>query len=111
MNQTGKKNEEAGASGSTVGTPPKAPWVDHIEVNPMIRAAVAKHRLEWEELMKKHPYRWAAYHGDKRLEIGKAKHTLYHKYIDRGINPEELVVLGIGPPIPDVIDDDETSEW
>ena len=111
MNPVEKTTEEAGDSESKMGAIPAVPWVDHIEVNPKIREAVAKHRIEWEELMKKHPYQWAAYHGDKRLEIGKSKEALYHKYLDRGVKYEELVVLGIGPPIPDVIDDNEVSEW
>ncbi|HKI21747.1 MAG TPA: hypothetical protein VKA15_27900 [Isosphaeraceae bacterium] len=111
MNPVEKTSEEAGDSGSKIGAIPEVSSILDIEVNPKIREAVAKHRIEWEELMKKHPYQWAAYHGDKRLEIGKSKEALYHKYLDRGIRLEELVVLGIGPPIPDVIDDDEVSEW
>ena len=111
MNPVGKMSEEAGDSGSKIGAIPEVPWIDHIEVNPKIREAVARHRVEWEELMKKYPYQWAAYHGNVRLEIGKSKHALYRKYLDRGVKRQELVVLGIGPPIPDVIDDDEVSEW
>jgi hypothetical protein len=107
MNPVGKTSEETGASGPKVGASPAVPWVDDIEVNPKIREAVEKHRIEWEELMKKHPYQWAAYHGAQRLEIGKSKYALYRKYLDRGVKHEELVVLGIGPPIPDVIDEDE----
>jgi hypothetical protein len=70
-------------------------------VNPMIRKAMEKHRREWEGLMKRHAYQWAAYHGDVRLEVGKTKHELYSKYLKRGIKKEELVVLGIGPPLED----------
>ena len=70
-------------------------------MNPMIRKAMEKHYREWEGLMKRHAYRWAAYHGDVRLEIGKTKHDLYSKYLKRGIKKEELVVLGIGPPLED----------
>jgi hypothetical protein len=72
-----------------------------IEATPMIRKAVEKHRREWEGLMKRYPYQWAAYHGDERLEIGKTKYGLYRKYLDRGLSRDELVVLGIGPPIED----------
>jgi hypothetical protein len=73
-------------------------------VNPMIRKAMEKHRCEWEGLMKRYAYQWAAYHGDERLEIGKSKHNLYRKYLDRGIPRGELVVLGIGPPLEDEYD-------
>jgi hypothetical protein len=70
-------------------------------IAPMIRKAVEKHRREGEGLMKRYAYQWAAYRGDERLEIGKSKHKLYRKYLDRGVRPNELVVLGIGPPLED----------
>jgi len=73
-------------------------------VAPMIRKAMEKHYREWEGLMERHAYQWAAYHGDERLEIGKSKHELYRKYLDRGIKKGELVVLGIGPPLEDEYD-------
>src|SRR5262249_56400234 len=69
-----------------------------IEVKPMIRKAVEKHLREWPELMKRYAYQFAAYRGEERLEIGKSKHRLYRKYLDRGLSRDELVVLGIGPP-------------
>jgi hypothetical protein len=73
-------------------------------VAPMIRKAMEKHYREWERLMKRHAYQWAAYHGDVRLEIGKSKHELYRKYLVRGIKKGELIVLGIGPPLEDEYD-------
>lgn len=69
------------------------------EVNPMIRKAVEKHLREWEGLMDRYAGRWAIYHGDERLEIGRSQEKLYRKYLDRGLKWEELVVLGIRPPI------------
>ncbi len=94
--RTATLNEEAASS-----PPGDQPWRDHIEVMPMIRKAIEKHHREWQELMKRYPYQWAAYRGDERLEIGKSKRKLYHKYLDRGLSRDELVVLGIGPPIED----------
>ena len=92
--------------------PPEDPSsLAEIEVLPMIRKAVEKHLREWEELMKRYPYQWAAYRGDERLEIGKTKHGLYRKYLDRGLSLDELVVLGIGPPIEDEIDDEELYDF
>jgi hypothetical protein len=75
--------------------PPRAP------VAPMIRKAMEKHDREWEGLMKRYAYQWAAYRGEERLEIGKSPEKLYRKYRDRGVRPNELVVLGIGPPLED----------
>jgi hypothetical protein len=92
--------------------PPEPPSsVAEMEVPPMIRKAVEKHLREWPSLMKKYAYQWAAYHGDARLEIGKTKHGLYHKYLDRGLTLDELVVLGIGPPIEDDIDGEELIDF
>jgi hypothetical protein len=99
-------------NGEAQDSPPtEQPWRDPVEVMPMIAKAVEKHRQEWRGLMKRYPYQWAAYHGDVRLEIGKSKRKLYHKYLDRGLSLEELVVLGIGPDIPAVINDDEVIEF
>jgi hypothetical protein len=81
-----------------------------VDVLPMIQQAVERHRADLPELMKQHAYRWAAYRGAERLEIGKSKRKLYHKYLDRGLSLDELVVLGIGPEIPDVIDAQEPPD-
>ena len=105
MNQDDKRSGEVqaiGANPEATDRPPeeRSSLLD-IEVPPMIKKAVEKHRREWEELMKRYPYQWAAYRGDERLEIGKTKHGLYHKYLDRGLSLDELVVLGIRPPMED----------
>src|SRR6478672_8351103 len=78
-----------------------------VEVPPMIRQAIERHRRDLPELMKRHAYQWAAYRGEERLEIGASKRKLYHKYLDRKLSPDELVVLGIGPEIPDDLDGEE----
>jgi hypothetical protein len=54
--------------------------------------------------MKRYPNQWAAHRRDERLEIGKTKHGLYHKYLDHGLSLDELVVLGIRPPMEDELD-------
>jgi len=111
MNPVEATNEEVQTAGSSqeiaAATPGQPPWRDPIEVMPMIRKAVEKHLREWPELMKRHPYQWAAYRGDERLEIGKSQHRLYRKYLDRGLGRDELVVLGIGPDFDDGPDGEE----
>src|SRR5436189_63476 len=108
MNQDETRSEEVQATGANPeadGRPPEEPpVVAAMEVLPRNKKAVEKHRREWEELMKRYPYQWAAYRGDERLEIGKSKRKFYHKYLDRGQSLDELVVLGIGPDIPDELD-------
>jgi hypothetical protein len=89
------------------GVPSPGPSPVDIDVPPMIRKAIESHRRDLSELMKRHAYQWAAYRGEERLEIGKSKRDLYHKYLDRRLSLDELVVLGIGPEIPDVIGGEE----
>lgn len=103
MDQEETTNQGVRTAGPNPGTaaPTGESSMADMEVMPMIRKAVEKHHREWEELMKRYPYQWAAYHGDMLLEIGKTKHRLYRKYLDRGLSLDELVVLGIGPPIED----------
>ena len=105
MNRDETTKEEVQAAGpipEAAGRPPgERSSSDDIIVAPMIRKAVEKHLREWPELMKRYAYQWAAYRGDERLEIGKSKYRLYRKYLDRGLSRDELVVLGIGPPMED----------
>ena len=44
--------------------------------------------------MKHHAYQWAAYRGDERLEVGPSKRDLYRKYLGKGLQRDELIVLG-----------------
>jgi hypothetical protein len=108
MNHDDTTREEvqmAAPSREVASEPPEEPsLVADMEVPPMIRKAVEKHLREWPELMKRYPNQWAAYRGEERLEIGKTKHGLYHKYLDRGLSLDELVVLGIRPPMEDDLD-------
>jgi hypothetical protein len=72
-----------------------------IQVPPMIQKALEKHRRDLPELMKKHPDQWVAYHGETRLEFGRSKRKLYHKYLDRGLKVDEVIVLAVEPELPD----------
>lgn len=80
-------------------------------VHPMVRKPVAKHDREWAGLAERYGRRWAIYHGDERLEIGKSRAKLYRKYLDRGFRREEIVVLPCSAPIDDVIDDEELHDF
>jgi hypothetical protein len=100
-----KEKEAVGATGPDPGAPAD------LEVPPLIRMAIEKHRRDLPGLMERRAYRWAAYRGEERLEIGASKRELYRKYLGRGLGPEELVVLGIGPEIPDDIGGEELHDF
>jgi hypothetical protein len=76
-------------------------YIADMKVPPMIQKALDKHRRDLPELMKKHADQWVAYHGEQRLEFGRSKRQLYRKYLDRGLSPDELMVLGVEPMLPD----------
>ena len=91
--------------------PPEEPMqstLADIPIHPMIQKALDRHRRDLSELLKTHPKQWVAYHGDQRLEFGRTKHKLYWKYLDRGLSPDELIVLAVEPELPDDLD---PSEW
>jgi len=81
-----------------------------MKVPPMIQKAIERHRRDLPELMKRHADQWVAYRGEERLEFGRSQWALYHKYLDRGLSPDELIVLGVEPELPDEVELDP-SEW
>jgi hypothetical protein len=85
-------------------------YLTNIKVSPTIQVALNKHRRDLPELMKGHANEWLAYRGEERLEFGRSKRALYNKYLDRGLNLDELVVLGAEPEMPDEIEL-HPSEW
>jgi N-methylhydantoinase B/oxoprolinase/acetone carboxylase alpha subunit len=68
----------------------RAYW--HAKIHPMIRLAQEAFQRELPELIKKHKGWWAAYHGDKRLEIAKDDRILYKKFSGNIIPEDELLV-------------------
>jgi hypothetical protein len=81
-----------------------------MKVSPMIQKAIERHRRDLPELMKRHADQWAAYRGEERLEFGRSQRVLYRKYLDRGLNLDELIVLGVEPELPDEVELDP-NEW
>lgn len=107
---TGERALDSVSDSGASGTPrAEASGATDIEIPPMVQKAIERHRLDLDELMKHYEYQWAAYRGQERLEIGKSKRSLYRKYLDCGLTLDELVVLGIGPQVPDVLDGEEWS--
>jgi hypothetical protein len=83
-------------------------YLADIKVPPLIQKALERHRRDLPELMKKLANQWVAYRGEERLEFGRSKRMLYHKYLDRGLSVDELIVLAVEPELPDELD---ASEW
>ena len=82
-------------------------YLADIKIPPMIQKAMDKHRRDLPELMKQHADEWVAYRGEERLEFGRSKRALYHKYLDRGLSLDELLVLAVEPELPDELDPSE----
>jgi hypothetical protein len=71
-------------------------YLADIKIPPMIQQALDKHRRDLPELMKRYADQWVAYHGDERLEFGRSKRKLYHKYLDRRMSLIEIgLVIGV----------------
>ncbi len=105
MSKVEETNEEA----QDAGEHPKSLSLADMKVPPMIQKAMERHRRDLPELMKRHADQWVAYHGEERLEFGRSKRALYHKYLDRGLKPDELIVLGVEAELPP--DELDPSEW
>ena len=106
MSQVEKTNEDVLTEEEYL----EASLLADMKVPPMIQKAIERHRRDLPELMKRHADQWAAYHGEVRLEFGRSQRALYHKYLDRGLKPDELIVLGVEPELPDEVELDP-SEW
>ena len=71
----------------------------------IILAARAQYLADFPELMAHrtaHPAeKWVAYHGGERLGIGASKKDLIRHGVARGLDPRELLVVGIDPAVAD----------
>jgi hypothetical protein len=68
---------------------------EYIPIRPIIKQALEKHRRDLPELLKTHRNQLVAYHGDERLGIGRSARKLYFQYVDRGLNPDDIIVLAV----------------
>ncbi len=66
-------------------------------ITPLRAKAQVYHRRILPALLQDHSRKWAAYHGDRLLEIGTSRAGLYRACLDRGLTPDEVLVLGIVP--------------
>ncbi|GEM_PF-4322852 len=71
---------------------------------PMIVQARNAFRRDLPELLRDHPRRWVAYHGDRRIGVGGTKTALYQDCLRRGLGRDQFLVLLVEPEMPDEIE-------
>jgi hypothetical protein len=69
-------------------------------IAPLRAKAQVHHRRILPELRQDHPREWAAYHGERLLEIGRSRAALYQACASRGFDVSDVLVLGIAPEGP-----------
>jgi hypothetical protein len=74
-------------------------------VSPLIDRSQSAFRRDLPRLLKEHPRRWVAYHGDDRVAVGPSKRQLYQECLRRGLQIGEFVVRSIEPEVPREVDD------
>jgi hypothetical protein len=71
---------------------------------PKILQARQAFRRDLPELLRDHPRRWVAYHGDQRIAVGATKTALYQDCLRRGLQRDQFLVLLVEPEMPDEIE-------
>jgi len=74
---------------------------------PMIQKSIDAFRRDLPELLKTHPGKWVAYHGDERVGFGKTETGLYQACFRRGLTRDDFIV---GFVTPGAFDPDEEFE-
>jgi hypothetical protein len=62
---------------------------------PLIMQARAAWRRDLPTLLKTHPGKWAAYHGNRQIGIGSSKTQLFQQCLRAGLERGQFVVLPI----------------
>jgi hypothetical protein len=63
----------------------------------MIERSMAAFRRDLPQLLKTHPRRWVAYHGDEQLGFAHRQTPLYQSCLERGLPHDQFVVCLIEP--------------
>jgi hypothetical protein len=74
---------------------------------PMIQKSIDAFRRELPELLRTHPGRWVAYHGDQRVGFGKTQTELYQRCFAQGLTRDDFIV---GFTEPGAFEPDEETE-
>ncbi len=74
---------------------------------PMIQKSIDAFRRDLPELLKTHPGKWVAYHGDEQVGFGRTQTQLYQRCFARGLTRDDFIV---GFTEPGAFDPDEEIE-
>jgi hypothetical protein len=89
------------SSPNAVGGPLNEEAVHQLEIAlnetfpPLILQARAAWRGDLPALLKTHPGKWVAYHGNRQIGIGSRKTALFQQCLRAGLEPGQFVVLRI----------------
>jgi hypothetical protein len=59
---------------------------------PMIQKSIDAFRRDLPHLLKTHPGKWVAYHGDERVGFGRTETELYQRCFARGLTRDDFIV-------------------
>jgi len=78
---------------------------------PMIQKSIDAFRRDLPELLRTHPGRWVAYHGDERIGFGKTQTELYQRCFSQGLTRDDFIVGFTEPGAFDPGDEIEVTCW
>jgi hypothetical protein len=85
--------------GQAPGTQPDAAGPEgaaqHFDLAALQKAAFQAFSRDLPQLLKAHPGKWVAYHGSEQLGVADDDVTLYEASRRRGLEPQEVLVIGI----------------
>ena len=59
---------------------------------PMIQKSIDAFRRDLPALLKTHPGKWVAYHGDERVGFGETQTELYLRCFAKGLTRDDFIV-------------------
>lgn len=78
---------------------------------PIIQKSIDAFRRALPALLKAHPGKWVAYHGDERFGLGKTQTELYQEGFGRGLTRNDFIVGFIEPGAFDPDEGFEVTSW
>ena len=78
---------------------------------PMIKKSIDAFRRALPELLRTHPGKWVAYHGDERVGFGKTQTELYQQCFARGLTRDDFIVGFSEPAAFEPDEDIEVASW